>query len=135
MIKARFTFEVVGNPKDFVQNFSKKLIEDLKKLDYLEIKKIENPEPIEREVGKDKKVKMFSTFIEVEGEFKDLDSLFNFILDFSPSTIEILDPEKFEIKNFELNKYLNDISHRIINLMLLYQDLYAKYMLKTNQYK
>ena len=126
-MKVRFFFEALGSPKDFVTQFLNKLLEDIKQFKGLEIVNSKIEEPIEREVEVNgKKVKLWSSFLEIEGIPRDFQSLLDFVLMFSPSHIEIEDIEKIEFTKEELNNILNEISTRIIQLTTIINNLNAK---------
>lgn len=126
-MKVRFFFEALGSPKDFVTQFLNKLLEDIKQFKGLEIVNSKIEEPIEREVEVNgKKVKLWSSFLEIEGTPRDFQSLLDFVLMFSPSHIEIEDIEKIEFTKEELNNMLNEISTRIIQLTTIINNLNAK---------
>lgn len=126
-MKVRFFFEALGSPKDFVTQFLNKLLEDIKQFKGLEIVNSKIEEPIEREVEVNgKKVKLWSSFLEIEGIPRDFQSLLDFVLMFSPSHIEIEDIEKIEFTKEELNNMLNEISTRIIQLTTIINNLNAK---------
>ncbi|HIP66718.1 MAG TPA: hypothetical protein EYH09_01150 [Candidatus Nanopusillus sp.] len=126
-MKARFFFEALGSPKDFITQFLNKLLEDIKQFEGLEITNYKIEEPIEREIEVNgKKIKMWSSFLELEGSPKDFQSLLDFILMFSPSHIEIEGIKKIEFTKDELNNMLNAISARILQLTTVINDLNAK---------
>jgi len=126
-MKVRFFFETLGSPKDFVTQFLNKLLEDIKQFEGLEVENSKIEEPIEREVEVgDKKVKLWSSFLEIEGTPRDFQSLLDFILMFSPSHIEVEDIKKVELTKEEVNTILNGISARIIQLTTIINDLNAK---------
>lgn len=126
-MKVRFFFEALGSPKDFVTQFLNRLLEDIKQFEGLEVMNSKIEEPIEREVEVNgKKVKLWSSFLEIEGIPRDFQSLLDFILMFSPSHIEIEDMEKIEFTKEELNNMLNEISTRIIQLTTIINNLNAK---------
>ena len=126
-MKVRFFFEALGSPKDFVTQFLNRLLEDIKQFEGLEVMNSKIEEPIEREVEVNgKKVKLWSSFLEIEGIPRDFQSLLDFVLMFSPSHIEIEDIEKIEFTKEELNNILNEISTRIIQLTTIINNLNAK---------
>ncbi len=133
-MRGRFVFEAAGNPKDAITNFLNKVLEDIKKFEGIEIKSHEIAEPIEKDLNlpNGQKVKIWSTYMEIEAEFKDLDKLLQFILTFSPSMIEIDELRDIKIAPHDFNKYLNEISHRIIQLSMIINDLNARSTIFAN---
>jgi len=123
-MKCKIFFESIGSPKEFVQDFSNKLLDEIKKYEKIEVLKYNIAEPIEKEIDQgDKKVKLWSSFIEIEANFKDFDSLIDFILFYSPSHIEVEDVKDIKLDKEQINNILNTISHRIIQLSIIINDL------------
>ncbi len=108
-IKARMIIEVAGMPESHVSDtllvistrFGEKR-KDLKVTD----KKIGEPKQAE-------KSKFFTGFVELEFDAKNLEVLFGVVLDFLPSSIEILEPENLKETAFNLNGALNEIVGRL----------------------
>jgi len=126
-MKCKIFFESLGNPKEFLQDFLNKLLEEIKKYERIEITSYNIAEPVEKEIGQDdKKMKLWSSFLEIEANFKDFDSLIDFILFYSPSYIEIEDIKEIKLEKEQINNILNSISHRIIQLSMIINDLKAQ---------
>ena len=107
-IEARTIIEVAGFPKEHVENSAKKLIETIKNLKDLKVETIELAEV--------KEVKnMWSTFLEAELKFNDIESMVEFCFNFMPSSIEILEPSNFRLEQRELANLMNDLLRRLHN--------------------
>lgn len=105
-IKFLITFEIVGKPKEHVENSIKEYMENIKKDARIEVIKEDIAEAIELDDG------MFSTFCESEMAIKDLNVLTWLAVNFSPASIEILEP--------------NSIGFSAANMTLWYNDLLSK---------
>ncbi len=118
-MRARVVFEAAGAPKEFLTDFLNKLLAEVRSYNGIKILKEKVEEPIQ-------KGQLFTTFAELEIEFKDLETFLNFYIDYTPSIIEVIEPEKITLTNHDLNKFLNDLSHKIIQLMLMINNLRAE---------
>ncbi|MEM0231254.1 MAG: hypothetical protein QXW00_00540 [Candidatus Woesearchaeota archaeon] len=108
-VLARAIIEILGAPKEYLQEAMKAILEDIKKHDYLKVEREELFEP--KESGK-----LFTSFMELELRFKNLEYLFGFCIDYLPASIEILEPERLEYGAAELTQSINDLLaklHRI----------------------
>ena len=116
-IKANAIIELVGAPKEHIEQTMEKVITLIEENKDQEILKKEITEPKEQEFPhpqkKDEKIKVWSTFAELEVSFKDFDTLTNFCFEFMPSSIDILEPLTLEIDAQEINNSLNDILARL----------------------
>ncbi len=118
-MRARVVFEAAGAPKEFLQDFLNKLLAEVRSYNGIKILKEKIEEPVQRG-------QLYTTFAELEIEFKDLETFLNFYIDYTPSVIEVIEPEKITLTNHDLNKFLNDLSHKIIQLMLMINNLKAE---------
>ena len=100
-ILTRIIVEVVGKPKEHVENSLK-----------LAIKKIKEQKNIILREGDLYKAKekdgLWSTFSELELLFKDIKSLVGFCFDYVPSSVEILEPKGLKFDTNELSDLIND---------------------------
>src|SRR5687767_13589124 len=85
-IRAIITFEVVGKPKEHVERSLGEYIDNVKKDERVIFLKEDREEAIEHEDG------MFSTFSESEMLVKGLDTFTWLCINFSPASIEVLEP-------------------------------------------
>ena len=103
-VYARVILEIVGKPKEYV---TESLAEHIKKVkENFDVKKEKIEKPEEQEG-------FFSSFAELEIIFKKPIDLVYFCFDYMPSSIEILEPEYFKLKNNEFSNYLNDVQSRL----------------------
>ena len=110
-ITARFMLQIAGKP---VENVEKALelvlgkIKDSKDLSFFE------GEIIEPEL--DEKSTMYSGLIEVTLKFEKVESLMGFIVDYTPNSVEVEDPETLKFEISEFNGILNDMSAKFLNM-------------------
>jgi len=125
-MKFKAYIEALGNDKDFLKKFLEETEKKVKEFNGIFIENSRIDEPVEREVEiNNQKTKIWSSYLEIDGKFNDIESLIDFILQYSPSRIEIEDIKevKFVTNNGEIkiskerfNNILNSISYKIIEL-------------------
>jgi hypothetical protein len=125
-IKANIIFEVVGNPKEFIERALK---EHLKKLDSdkgIEILN-EKSEPAEKQGD------IWSAFSEVELLINNLEKLTWICMNLMPASIEIMSPDNLLFKGRDLTNWLNDLLAKLHEIGLISQQLgkQNKLMLKN----
>ena len=104
MITARLIIEIAGYPKEHIESVMKGVMEQIKasndvlSYDIYEAKEVEQ---------------MWSTFTEMEINFKELKDLIAFCFDKMPSSIEIVEPENLHIKGKDLEDLLNDLMSKL----------------------
>lgn len=103
-IQARTILEMLGGPKEYIEQSLKNYVAKLKKeLDILK-EDYEEAKP---------QGKLFSTFVELEIKFKDTLQIIDFCFEALPSSIEILAPEELRFKSNDLSDFLNDLQSRL----------------------
>ncbi len=108
MIKARFIMEVVGSPAELVTKTLNNIVDSIKESFSVEDVYIDKPE----KKGKN----LFSCFVEIVINFDNIQSFFGFMLYYTPSVVEILEPYKLSISAGELENISNDIMSKIHEL-------------------
>jgi|SRR3989344_2852698 len=121
-IKARVIIEVVGAPIDHVKEALNNLIEKIKEDKDLSLEKQEIFEPAELP-----DLKLFSTFVEADIKFSNIEKLVGFCFDFTPSSIEITEPFSFIFDARFLNCILNDVVTKLHKYTMLIRNLDAEY--------
>lgn len=112
-IKIRFIIQIGGKPVENVQNALNHVLEKLKsEKDKFKIIESEIEKPI-----LDNETTLYTGFIEVLAKFTNTKDIMNFILDYTPTSIEVEDPEEIVINNNDFSNILNDMS----NFMLAHQ--------------
>ena len=117
-IRCRTIIEVLGKPKEYVENAIKDYTEHIKEdsglailnQDYSEIK----------EQGK-----LWSKFVELELVIKGTKKLIAFCFEYMPSSLEILKPENLILTNAELANFLNDLQARLHSVDMVVKQLNA----------
>lgn len=109
MVKARLIIEVAGWPSEAVEKALLDLVEKIKS---------EGKSVIKETYAKAEKIgeKMFSAFLEIEINFKNLDELFGMAVDYAPNSLEILETNDIKLKIGELQTIINDIALKIHSL-------------------
>ena len=126
IIQAKIIIEIVGKPKEHVEDTIKGYVEKIKKnfdvisIDIAEVKKAKEQE-------------MFSTFVELELLVKDLNSLIGFCFDYMPSSIEIIEPKQFALKETDIGNLLTELQGKLHHLdMMIKQVNNENKFLKSN---
>ncbi len=118
-ITIRTIIEIAGFPKEHVEESTKKVLEKIKELKDVKV--------LEQEIAEVKEVKkMWSTFMEIKIELKDMQSLIAFSFNFMPSSIEIIEPKDFTLKEVELSEFLNELLRRLHNYSMTISNLAIK---------
>ena len=125
-IRCRTIIEVLGKPKEHVDNAIKEYIGHIKEdselvilnEDYSEIKE-QGP--------------LWSKFVELELVIKGTKKLISFCFEYMPSSIEVVKPEHFVMTNSELSNFLNDLQARLHSVdMIVKQQKAENDFLKHN---
>jgi len=118
-IRCKTIIEVLGKPKEHVENAIKEYIEHIKQdselvvldEDYSEIK----------EQGK-----LWSKFVDLDLVIKGTKKLISFCFEYMPSSIEVIKPEHLAMTNPELSNFLNDLQARLHNVDMIVKQLKAE---------
>jgi len=100
-ILARIIIDVVGKPKEHVENSLRLAIKKIKEQKNIILKEGDLFKAKEKEG-------LWSTFSELELLFKDAGSLVGFCFDYVPSSVEILEPKGLRFDTNELSNLIND---------------------------
>jgi hypothetical protein len=106
--RVRAIIEILGNPKEHIQNIMEKIIERIEKTE-------EGIEIIKKDILEPNQVKdnLFSMFVELELNIENNLRLNHFCFDYLPSSIEILDAETMTLETREITAGLNDLLARL----------------------
>ena len=96
-------FEVVGNPKEHVENMIKKVIEGVKSNKDIKIIEEDYGEPDDAGDG------LWGTFCETEMLVKNVHTLAWLAFNFSPASIEIKKPEELTLNDKQLTDFIGDL--------------------------
>jgi thiamine phosphate synthase YjbQ (UPF0047 family) len=106
-VRTIITFEVVGKPAKHVEQSLAKYLANLKKDDRIKVLQEESDEVAELEDG------MFSTIAELEILVQNLETLTWLAINFSPASIEVLEPEELRIEGRDLTNWYNDLLSKL----------------------
>ncbi|MBI2448763.1 hypothetical protein HYV49_00525 [Candidatus Pacearchaeota archaeon] len=128
------TLEILGRPKEYVEQTIKELIDSIEKEVEVKDKKFFDAKQVE-----DKN--LYTTFTEIEVHFKEISHLIQFVLRYLPSHIEIIEPEHIKLTNSDVNTLVGELTimmHRYdeVTKGLLYErnallDLLKKHNIKS----
>lgn len=118
-VLARIIIEVLGAPKDYVEEAIQLVVDKVHELEDAEVVS-------ESTFEAEEKGKLFSTFSEMEIWFKDLDALTRFLFDFTPSSVEIMQPVELKLKSNFVSGFMNDFLLKMHDLGLKLKDTAAK---------
>ncbi len=115
-IRCRAIIEVLGKPKEHVENSIKQYIEHIKDDSEL-VMLSENYSEIQ-EQGK-----LWSKFVELELVVKGTSKLIGFCFEYMPSSVEIIKPSSFLLTNSEFANFINDLQSRLHNVDMVVKKL------------
>ncbi|MBW3014986.1 hypothetical protein KY330_01035 [Candidatus Woesearchaeota archaeon] len=127
-VRVRAILELLGKPKEHVEEIARALIKKLKE---------SNEFTVHNEFFSDTEQKehLFSLFVEIEFEAKKFEDLFGFCFDYMPSSIEIISPEEFKLNAAELTGYLSDLQAKLHNTEMVTKKLNSVVLhLRANVY-
>ena len=108
-VQTRAIIEILGKPKEHIENTLKGYVE--------KIGKNENIEILKKEYFESKEIKnsdgMWSNFVEIEILTKNVATLIEFCFDYMPSSVEIIEPKELKLKEKDLSGLLNDLQARL----------------------
>lgn len=104
-IKVRIFIELMGWPKETLNDTLKKIVDTIKKKWTVYREDYSEPE----KMGE----KMFSSYVEFEAEFSDLKDLFNIVLNYGPTVVEIIEPTEVYISGSDMQDIMADISSKV----------------------
>ncbi len=99
---ARTIIEILGKPREHVEETIRQVVENARARDGIEILKEHIAEPKQVEG-------LWSVFAELEVLFKAFEDLAGFSFDFMPSSVEILEPENLPLRNNDISALFNDL--------------------------
>ena len=101
-IKSRMIIEVLGHPPEALTKALEKIMNEVK--NRANVLKQEFAEP--KKVGEKM---LYSAFVEFECEVERFQDFIGLIIDFGPTSIEIIEPEKIEMGAQDLQAAINDL--------------------------
>lgn len=118
-LRVLVTFEVVGKPKSHVEKSLEEYLENIKKDERITIVTEERGEAEEQEG-------FWSTFAESEMIINDLGTVIWLCINFSPASIEILEPENKTMTAPALTAWINDFLSKLHEVASVIRDTQQK---------
>lgn len=98
--------EIAGKPKDYVEDAMRIVVKNLKEEEGITVLKSKTHEAKEHSG-------IFNTFSEVELSIEDYDSLLLLCFEYTPSSIEFIEPADMKIDSVTLTEMFNDLLARL----------------------
>ncbi len=118
-IRCRTIIEVLGKPKEHVENSIKEYVEHINQDSELVVLNKEYSEL--KEHGK-----LWSQFAELDLVVKGTQKLISFCFEYMPSSIEVIKPESLQMTGGEISRFLNDLQARLHNVDMIVKQLKAE---------
>ena len=118
-IRCRTIIEVLGKPKEHVEDALKQYIEHIKEDQGLVVLNEDYSDIEERG-------KLWSKFVELELVIKGTAKLVSFCFEYMPSSIEVIKPEHLTMASQELSSFLNDLQARLHDVDMIVKQLKAE---------
>ncbi len=121
-LRVKTIIEIVGSPKDHVEEALQLILEKLKdskeKFTILEDKTFEAAQMGDKP--------LWSTFAEIKMEVKNMETLLGYCFDFMPSSIEFVEEEAVKISHKEAENIMNDLLARLHQYDMLLKNIHAQ---------
>ena len=108
-IRCKVIIEVLGKPKDHVEDSIRDYVEKIKNDPELIVMNADFSEAAEKN-------RLWAVFVELDMVIKGILKLIGFCFDYMPSSIEITKPEEFAIKKSTVENFINDLQARLHNV-------------------
>ncbi len=118
-IRCTAIVEMMGAPKDYLSKTLKLYVDKLKQNPNITLLREDYARPKKQD-------KLYTTFVELEMMVKDASELAFFCFDYMPSSIEIIEPEKFHYNAQDFASFFNDMMARLHKLDAHIKGLKAK---------
>ena len=118
-IRCRAIIEVLGKPKEHVEESLREYIDHIKKDSELVL--LNETYADLKEQGK-----LWSKFVEIDLVVKGISKMIGFCFEYMPSSLEILKPESIALSNHELSSFLNDLQARLHDVDMIVKQLKAE---------
>jgi hypothetical protein len=114
----RTVIEVLGKPKEHVENTFREYINKFKADPRYKIVNEEFAEARQQEG-----TEMWSTFAELEFKTEDIRNIITFCFDYMPSQIEILEPEEIKFSDVDMSEFMTDLQGKLHSVDMLAKSL------------
>lgn len=119
-VLARVSFEIIGSPREHVEQSLKLYLDNLKKDHQIHFMHEDIGEPEEVSEG------VFSTFADTEVVVESLDKLNWLCVNFMPANIEIIEPVEPKFSDKDLTNWFNDLLSKLHEVSTNYRQLATK---------
>ncbi|MDD5253546.1 MAG: hypothetical protein PHG05_00375 [Candidatus Nanoarchaeia archaeon] len=113
--------EILGLPKEHVEESIKKVVETLK-----ERFKVKESKIYESQEVQSGKYKLWTAFLETEIQIEKYTDLISLCFDFMPSSIEILEPLELKMKSTDYEALINDLIAKLHQYDMVLKKLNAE---------
>ena len=110
----RAVIEVLGKPKEHVNDSLQNYIKNLKENERYQVTNEEYAE-----IKKQEEQGMWAAFAELDVKADKIEDLIAFCFDYMPSVIEIIEPKEFNLVDNDLSSFLNDLQARLHHVDML----------------
>jgi len=117
-ITFRAVIEVIGKPKEHIEESMKGYVDKIKADENYQVKSEEIAE-IKKQDGQD----LWAIFAEMEIETEDITNLTSFCFDYMPSIMEIIAPVELKFSGTEFSEFLNDLQAKLHQVDLVAKQL------------
>lgn len=114
-LRAVVTFEIVGKPQQHIEKSLTTYLDNIRKDERIVMLEEDREEAIEHEDG------MFSTFAECEILVENLETFTWLCINFSPASIEILEPDSIHVESRDIANWLNDLLAKVHDIAVDYR--------------
>lgn len=119
MIETKAIIEIAGYPRDHIKNTMDLVIERLKTDKDIIVKNVKVSDETQIQ-------KVWSVFGEFDLQFENLDKFLSFCFDYTPSSIEIINPQKLNLVSSEFSGLVNDLLERLHRYHLIIANMDAE---------
>jgi len=105
----RTIIEVLGKPKEHVEETIKAYVKKIKEEKKIIVLKEDYSKPKEVE-------ELFSVFVEIEALAKNSSEVVFFCFDYMPSSVEVIEPEEVHYNARDFSSFLNDLQAKLHNI-------------------
>lgn len=121
-LRCRVILEMLGKPKEHIEKTLREYVQKIKE---------DEDSIILNEKFTDAKEQgdLWATFVELEMVMKSIPNLIGFCFDYMPSSVEVLKPEEFTLKNRDISNFINDLQAKLHTV-----DMVAKKLRTENEF-
>ena len=111
-IVARFIIEIAGKPVENVEKALNLVLDKIKS----EKKRFKLVESHIGEPELNEETTLYDGFLDIEIKFSEVKELMNFIMDYTPTSVEVVEPDTIKFDLVDINDFLNTYSASLLEL-------------------